>query len=305
MKETRPSPLMKERISAVVHAPVWQIKHQYRQTFRNFRNPPFARYKNGEIDYKLLGGHLERYTDDLRVYVEGLPKVRGTKEIDTFNKASFNAHRTIMKMYFNVLWQNENFRNLLDGKPLEFLYLLVDLHDFARFIMNGQYSLAYTERVSDGLEKWILKHIFGEKKGKEMERYFHTVKWITGEEEPPHLDYASNSQKIALILKFIDTISKGSNGQLINPNIIFEENGSYENWLNLQKKLKRLPIENAYKFVDGNLLKWRVTPDSYRENDRKLTNDGRNLLESLLGSSFDYVYKKVRKRTRDLHLFNH
>ena len=147
--------------------------------------------------------------------------------------------------------------------------------------------------------------MFGESRSKEFEPYFHTIKWITGEEEPPSLDYASNAQKIALILKFIDTISKGSSGKLINPNTVFDENSSYENWFNHQKKLKRLPIKKAYKFFEGNLLWWRVTADSYRENDIKLTNDGRQLTESLFGEPFDNIFNMVRKRTKNLLLFNH
>ena len=235
---------MKNIVTSIVNAPRFLLENQRLSHLQRSRLPPMVRQlPNGKLDYEGLYKEFELYTNDTITYVNALPEEVHSRENNTTNLETFSTHRTIMKLYFKELYKYKGFRKLLEGKPLEFMYWLVDLHDFLRFFINGSYSLEYTERVSDGLEKWVISKVFGKSHIPEYTSYLHTVRWITGEEEIPDANTASNPQKIAEIFKYIDTISKGSNGQLIDPETIFSENGAYDKWLNYQKKQERFPMK--------------------------------------------------------------
>jgi len=302
MENTHRYPLMAFRMSATLDAPVWHKKHPDLASDRPM--PP--QMINGSIDYVCFQTNFNNYTTELRRFIEAIPKDKvQSSEEDTFNRETFAAHLTIMKMYFKELYEYPEFRQLLDGKPLEFLYMLVDLHDFTRYVINGEYPLDYTERVSDAVEQRIMTEMFGKEVAKDFIPYFHTFRWMIGEVEPPNPDTASNPEKIALILKLIDVVSKGSDGKLIDPDTIFNKGMSHDRWIDYQTEKKRFPLKAFARDKKHVRTIWEISADEYKKRDRDITNSGRYLTEKLTGVQFGNIYQRVREQTIELHLFNH
>ena len=306
MSEKGPKyPLMTSRISAVVNAPNWSNNHKIKRLFRP--SPPSLSFQpDGTIDYTKQEKDFKRYTTRLRRYLKiFFPTFRSSVEKDRFDRKTFDTHLTIMKLYFEELYKFSGFRDLLDGKPIEFLYMLVDLHDFARYIMNGEYPLEYTERVSDGVEKWLIAEMYGKEAVTEILPYFHTFRWNTGEEAPPDLETATNAQKVALILKTIDTVSKGSDGELVNPEVMFKEGGPYDKWGKKQLEMNRFPLNKFRRDKEGYLLRGKVDFNEYKKSDTRLTQEGLRFTEEITGVPFSAIYEEVKAQTQNLHLFNH
>lgn len=203
----------------------------------------------------------------------------------------FFQHLNVMLAYIDVLCESEQFQEFLKAANIHpnFLRALVLLHDYGRCVFNGPLPLKFVDNVSGALLYKVLPSF--------PQEYLHTIKWITEEEPFPDMkdgkelevDSISLEYLIGFILKAVDTLGKiDPQGNLIDINTFFDDNGLYDSWLQKQKANSRLPF-NVTASVN-------VTPDQYAANDRRLTEKGAQVIESKTGLPFAEIRNLVAER---------
>ena len=241
-------------------------------------------------------GIIEGFSGDVFLtYLECLAKASGLE--DGYIERLVKKHLLVMEAYFEALLEYEGFRDLvativssIDEEVLrKFLQALVSVHDFGKFVFEGgSVSLVESDEFSDELLEAVLPQIFDKSTVDTIRGCLHSIHWITREIELPESnDELSPSQKLALILKAVDTLGKAEidergNYVLRHPNVFFAEGGGYFQWLEEQEEQGRLPV-----IVNGKT----ITANVYAEMDIKLTTRGIRLCVALLGiENFDDLW---------------
>lgn len=177
---------------------------------------------------------------------------------------SLMEHIRIMQKYLDILWSYSRFRQLLPyDTSIEFLRTTALIHDFSRFVYNGQ--LRYTDILGELLIDYIFVNFPSEK-------YLHSIRWLTGEKRPPSLN------SFPLILKAIDTLGKAKR----DPATFFEKGYEYEGWLNYQITNKRFPLSVPTPRGGTRL----VFPKEYARQDKFYTLKGVELIEKITNRPF-------------------
>lgn len=235
---------------------------------------------------------------DLKKYVEQVyqtTKNQNSVGLNDEEKKTLDQHLEIMNQYFQVLWQYPDFRNYFNkhGISQEFHAALVQLHDFSRYLFNGQFPLRYTDCVSDGLVGRLFPEF--------PRAFLHSIAWLTGEKEPPNVEILENlpqnpAQVCGLVLKAVDTLGKiEPDRKLRNPSDFFAPNNGYGRWLSDQEAKGRFPFPVLIPSPNGRIRR-EVKAADYAQKDQWLTNLGIKAIEQLTGGSFAQIQKQVQER---------
>lgn len=238
---------------------------------------------------------LKMYLRKVANHVKDLGPAEELKYLNA--QASFEDHLMIMHEYMDVLISIPAFKKFLEenGISENFLHALVETHDAGRRVFNGKLSLLYVDGVSDGLIKANYSNY--------PKNYSHSIWWIIDNLQAPDMengreidiDMISVPHKVGLVLKTIDTNGKfDDDGQLIDPESNFSPGGRHERWIANQVASNRLPF-----YIKGEQI---VTPEQYAANDRRLTEKGAQVIESLTGLSFAEIRNQVAARLAKLSL---
>lgn len=252
---------------------------------------PIDLNENGQKDYEHLAAVLKEYNCQTHRLTQPVRRETHT------NIDSLQTHLLIMDAYFDVLYSYDEFRALLDGKPIAFMHVLTQLHDSLRFMVNGQYPLQYTEGISHSFGRRILKSLIGEEAVKEFEPYSHTMDWITDKSITPDFITASNPQKIARIIKSIDTISKLDEGELADPKTYFDR--GYQIWMEYQRQTGRFPVSIFERRQGETKGSTRIVSlEDYVRRDRQITEEGLAFVEQITVTPFDTIRQKAMEKLK-------
>lgn len=211
---------------------------------------------------------IEQYC--LEVY-QATSKISAASPESSANIVSLMEHIRIMQKYLEVMWKYPRFRQLLPiDASVGFLKTIALVHDFSRFVYNGQ--LRYT----DMLGELLVDHAFV---NFPSEACLHSIRWLTGEKMPTRLN------SFPLALKAIDTLGKAKR----DPVTFFERGYEYERWLNCQIAQKRFPLSIP---TTGGATRF-VSSSEYMERDKFYTLKGVELIEKISKQPFVKIRDEV------------
>ena len=180
------------------------------------------------------------------------------------------AHIDWMTKLLERLWQYDKFRSLFPkGTNFAFLKFLALVHDYSRFIFNGPFPLTYVDWVGDAL---VERRFFP---GIPFDRYLHSIRYITGEKEPPD----PQENPLPYIFKALDSLGKPGR----DPEKFLNED--YDQWLKRQVELGRFPIKVRRH---GKIVK--VTALEYKERDIGMIREGLRVIEDIVGGEIGRIF---------------
>jgi hypothetical protein len=213
------------------------------------------------------------------------------------NMKTFADHQRILRAQVEVAWKYPGFVSAMkDGShslTREFFTFMTKTHDAIRYIMNGAYPLSYVDKVGGALVQKIWPNVPYE--------YYHKLESITGEKQAVY-ESVNLQERFVQILKTFDTLGKRRvDGRLMLVEDIASPDGLYQQWIDKQQELGRLPMRVVGHFnQERNMIQGRkVSPKEYADMDRSLTLAGVAALQCYTGVTYDDFSQEVEMLLAD------